>query len=143
MTASSYTVACAKFSLNSTVNTTSPRLARFIRLYADHLSIANDLASFERDKRAYVNRKAHYLLNTAEEVRNMCSLYNDETAKFVTLAIQMEVEREVARELSRLDADGETSGAEREFLSALVFFAGGNVMCSVIISQYGGEGSAV
>ncbi|XP_014561346.1 hypothetical protein COCVIDRAFT_33687 [Bipolaris victoriae FI3] len=139
----SYTVACAKFSLNSTVDTTSPRFARFIRLYADHLSIANDLASFEREKRAYVKGKAHYLLNTVEEVRKMCSLDNDEAAKFATLAIQMEIEREMARELSRLDADRETSYAERELLSALVFLAGGNVMCSVIMSRYGGERSAV
>ncbi|KAF5848286.1 hypothetical protein GGP41_005716 [Bipolaris sorokiniana] len=141
--ATSYIVACTKFSLGSTFDTASPRLTRFIRLYADHMSIANDLASFEREKRAYANGKAQYLLNTVEEVRKMCSLDNDEAAKFATLAIQMEVERKMARELSRLDADGETSKTEREFLSALVFLAGGNVMCSIIMSRYGGKQSAV
>jgi hypothetical protein len=101
----SWVVACAKFSLGSTVDVSSPRLAKFLRLFGDHAAIVNDLGSFHKEKKAYAAKKVLYLLNTVEEVRKTYSLPNDEAAKFVTLAIQVELEREMARELSRLNAD--------------------------------------
>jgi hypothetical protein len=83
----SWVVACAKFSLGSTVDVSSPRLAKFLRLFGDHAAIVNDLGSFYKEKKAYAAKKVLYLLNTVEEVRKTYSLPNDEAAKFVTLAI--------------------------------------------------------
>jgi hypothetical protein len=132
-------MACTKFSLCSTVDISSPRIAKFLRLFGDHVSIANDLGSFDKEKKAYVENKVHYLVNTVEEVRKTYSLSNDEDAKFVTLAIQMEVEREMASELSRLNANSEVPELEKEFVNALVFVLSGNVMSSVVMSRYGGK----
>jgi hypothetical protein len=80
-----------------------------------------------------------YLLNTVEEVRKTYSLPNDEGAKFVTLAIQVELEKEMARELSRLNADSSVSELEKELVSVLVFTATGNLLSSVVMSRYGGK----
>jgi len=81
----------------------------------------------------------HYLVNTVEEVRKTYSLPNDEAAKFVTLAIQVEVEREMARELSQLNVDSSVPEPEKEFANALVFTVSGSVLSSVVMSRYGGR----
>ncbi|USP77448.1 hypothetical protein yc1106_04722 [Curvularia clavata] len=70
-----------------------PRISKFVRLCEDHVCIANDLASFDKEKRDYVDNKVRYLINTVEEVRKIYSLPSDDVAKVVTLAIQIEVEK--------------------------------------------------
>jgi hypothetical protein len=99
----------------------------------------NDLSSFHKEKKAYAAKKVLYLLNTVEEVRKTYSLPNDEAAKFVTLAIQVELEREMARELSRLNADSSVTRPEKELANALLFAASGNVLATIAMPQYSGK----
>ncbi|EMD92825.1 hypothetical protein COCC4DRAFT_170236 [Bipolaris maydis ATCC 48331] len=138
-----YIVACAKFSLCSTVDLDSPRIAKFIRLLCDHASIVNDLGSFDKEKYAYVHGKVCYMVNTVNEVRKTYALDSDEAAKFVTLALQMEVEQEMVRELARLNTDASVTEAEREFVDALMLSATGSIITSVVMSRYGGKEYAI
>ncbi|KAJ6050227.1 hypothetical protein N7444_006943 [Penicillium canescens] len=45
-----YVLGCTRFALNSSVDLESPRLSRYLRLLKDHVSVANDLGSWEKEK---------------------------------------------------------------------------------------------
>uniref|UniRef100_A0A8H7Y1N1 Isoprenoid synthase domain-containing protein n=1 Tax=Psilocybe cubensis TaxID=181762 RepID=A0A8H7Y1N1_PSICU len=98
--AAQYVFACAKFSLNSSVQIDSPGIKRFNRLALEQICYANDLGSYEKEKEAYDRGHALYFINTVDVVKRLFKLPDDATAKSATLALQKQTEMEMGRELN-------------------------------------------
>ena len=110
-------------------------------LAADQVCYANDLGSFDKEKEAYVNGDVLYLINAVDMVQKVFNLPNNDSAKSATLALQLQVERKLAAELSRLRASTDVTDEELEFVEAIVYVMTGNIFCSVVMCRYGGETS--
>lgn len=110
-----------------------------MRLASDHLSLVNDLASFEKELRAYEEGKVHYLINAVDVVRKLLGMTSWSSAKAFTYAYQLEVENEMQKELDRLMMYGRLSLEEWRFVEASLRMLAGNVFYSIVTSRYGGE----
>ncbi|PPQ89747.1 LOW QUALITY PROTEIN: hypothetical protein CVT25_014192 [Psilocybe cyanescens] len=136
---SSYNLACIKFSLGSNLDIGGPRIAHFVSLVSDHVCYANDLASFDKEKEAYVNGDVLYLINVVDMVQKVFNLPDSNSAKSAALAIQLEIERQIVAELSRLRASNDVTSEEFEYVEGLVYLLVGNIFTSVVSCRYGGE----
>ncbi|KAF3020906.1 hypothetical protein E8E14_000457 [Neopestalotiopsis sp. 37M] len=137
--AAPYVMACAKFAFNLRVDLNSPRLARYMRLFMDHISIANDLGSWAKEKDAFDTGKVLYLINTVFEVKNLLALDNYECAFQATQMLQFQVECEIDHELQALIQENILEADEWRFIDATLYAMSGNVLVSTIMSRYGGK----
>lgn len=118
----------------------SPRIAQLVSLAADHVCYANDLGSFDKEKEAaYMNREVLYLINAMDMVQKVFNLTNNSSAKLTTLALQLEIERQIVGELLKLSASINVTEDELEFVEAVVYALAGNIFTSMVMCQYGGE----
>ncbi|KAH7065118.1 isoprenoid synthase domain-containing protein [Macrophomina phaseolina] len=138
-----FTLACTKFSIASSVHIEDPKLAKIMRLASDHLSLVNDLASFEKELRAYEEGKVHYLINAVDVMRKLLGLTSWSSAKAFTYAYQLEVESEMQREIENLMVDDCLDSEEWRFVEASLRMLAGNVFYSVVTSRYGGEAARI
>jgi hypothetical protein len=121
------------------VDIASLRIAQFMSLAADHVCYTNDLGSFDKEKEAYVNGDVLYLINTVDMVQKVFNLPDNDSAKSATLALQLQIERQLVAELSRLCASSDVTDEELEFVEAVVYTMTGNIFGSVVTCRYGGE----
>ncbi|RDA87821.1 hypothetical protein CP532_2963 [Ophiocordyceps camponoti-leonardi (nom. inval.)] len=135
-----YVLGCTKFSLNSSVHLESPRLARYLRLVKDHVSIANDLGSWEKEKAAYDSGHVLYMINVVDVVKRLFSCPTFEAVVALSQALQYQVECEIDEELKRLMDEDALTAEEWRFVDATLSVMSGNVLVSTIMSRYGGEG---
>jgi len=138
-----YILACVKFSLRSNVRIEDPKLARILRLVSDHVSLVNDLASYDKEKRAYDSGKVCYLINAVDVVHRLFSLASPAAAKALAYAMQLQVEAEMEAELGRLVAAGELDAEQLRFVDAALVMAAGNTFYSVVSSRYGGQAAKI
>ncbi|KFZ14995.1 hypothetical protein V502_05825 [Pseudogymnoascus sp. VKM F-4520 (FW-2644)] len=134
-----YVLASTIFSLNSCVDLDSPYLATYIRLLKDHICIANDLASWEKEKEAYDNVKVLYMINTVDVVKQLFSLATFDTALAMTQAFQFQVECDIDDGIQQLIIEDDLTADEWQFIDATLHTISGNVFCSTVMSRYGGE----
>lgn len=134
-----YILACVKFSIESSVEIESPQLDKFLRLISDHVSLVNDLASYDKEKKAYVQGRTYHLINAVEVVQRLFSLPTENSAKALAYAMQLEVEVEIDQELSRMRDEDSLTAEEWKFVDAVLTMTAGNVFYSVVSSRYGGE----
>jgi hypothetical protein len=57
--------------IDSSVKLVSPKLARFLHLVSDHVSVVNDFGSREKEKKAYDTDKVLYLINAVDVVKRL------------------------------------------------------------------------
>ncbi|EKD18897.1 uncharacterized protein L3040_008118 [Drepanopeziza brunnea f. sp. 'multigermtubi'] len=138
-----FVIACVKFSIRSSVRIQDPKLARIVRLVSDHVTLVNDLASYDKEKRAYDSGKVRYLINAVDVVQRLLALPSPAAAKSFTYAMQLQVEAEMKEELDRLIASKELSTEELQFIDAALVMTAGNVFYSVIASRYGGKAAEI
>ncbi|CRG87145.1 hypothetical protein PISL3812_04160 [Talaromyces islandicus] len=134
-----YVLSCTKFALNSSVDIDSPRLARYIRLLKDQVSVANDLGSWEKEKQAYLLGKTLYLINAVDVIKDLFKLQTDQAAVAMTQAFQLQIETEIDIELERLIAEDALTSEEWRFIDATLHVMSGSVFAAIIMSRYGGE----
>lgn len=139
LTVNRYVLGCVKFSLNSSVDLNSPSLANYIRLFKDHVSIANDLGSWEKEKRAYDTGKVLYLINAVEVTKQLLSLSTYNEAVAITQGLQFEIECKIDKEVQRLVAEDCLTAEEWQLVDATLPVMSGNVLVSTIMSRYGGQ----
>lgn len=137
-----YVLGCTKFSLNSSVDLDSPRLARYLRLVKDHVSIANDLGSWEKEKVAYDDGKVLYLINAVDVTKDLFQI-SDQAAVAMTEALQLQIEVEIDAEIQRMISEDLLTVEEWRFVDATVHVMSGNVFVSTVMSRYGGEAFAL
>ena len=121
---------------------TDERFGRYLSLVGDHLSLINDLASYDKELREFNNGEASDLINLVAVVKTVTSLQDTDDAKSVAWALQLQIEKQMMEELENLRAQG-LSNEEWWFLEALTCMAVGNVMFSMTSSRYGGEAARV
>ncbi|OJD30038.1 sesquiterpene cyclase protein [Diplodia corticola] len=133
-------LACTKFSIDSTVDIHSPRMAKIIELMGNHMIFANDLGSFAKEKRAFSAGKIQHLINSVHVVKQLLGLPSDEAAKGVVYGLQLQVECDMDAEVGRLlEEDGGLDKEEWRFLDACLLLTAGNLLCTSIMDRYGGE----
>ena len=111
-------------------------------LVKDHLSIVNDLASFDKEDRAFKSGADKEIINIVDVVRQLLSL-NDDDAKVLAYTIQLQTEESMRDELDRLIAKAELTPSHWHYLHALFVSAAGNAFYSMISSRYGGEAARI
>ncbi|KAF6800334.1 hypothetical protein CSOJ01_12220 [Colletotrichum sojae] len=134
-----YILACVKFSLRFSVCIDDPKLARDLRLVSDHMSLVNDLASYDKEKRAYDSGKVCYLINAVDVVQRLLALTTPAAAKSLAYSMQLQVEAEMKEELGHLVVSRELSTEELEFVDAALVMAAGNVFYFVKIWWTGSQ----
>lgn len=138
----SYVLAAVKFSISSEVDIEDARCARFLTLIKDHLSIINDLASFDKELRAYSSGASRDLLNIVYEFQRMLSLPDVNAAKALAYSYQLQTEEWIREELERLKGE-DLSLAQWQYLEAVFACAAGNAFYSMTSSRYGGEAARI
>lgn len=139
---SSFTWACSKFAIRSTANQENPKLHRFLRRLGDQVSIANDLASYEKEKRRFEAGRASSMINLVHVIMKVERMQAVE-AKSMAFAWQLFTENEILQELKGLKARDELSAEDWRFVDACLLAASGNLLTSVVISRYGGEDARI
>ena len=137
----SYVLGCAKFGLNSSVDLDSPRLSRFLRLAKDHMCIGNDLASWEKEKRAYDAGKVNHLLNSVAIAKDLFHLSTDEAAMAMVEALQLQIEVDIDTEIQQMMHEDAMTVEEWRYVDAILYALSGNIFASTIMARYGGEAS--
>ncbi|PYH96539.1 hypothetical protein BO71DRAFT_174421 [Aspergillus ellipticus CBS 707.79] len=136
-----YIIKCCKFSSNSSVDTNGPNMARYLRLFKDHVLLVNDLASWEKEKRAYDKGKVQYITNAVNVVYELFHLQTYRAAVGMTQALVLELETEIDAEIDRMIAENILTKEEWRFVDTTLNTLSGNVFCSMVMERYGGAKS--
>ncbi|KAL8968795.1 MAG: hypothetical protein Q9197_004685 [Variospora fuerteventurae] len=131
-----------KFSICSSVDRTKPELGRLLRHIGDHISIVNDLASFDKEKRHFDAGKANSMINLVHVIATL-ERAETQTAKSMAYAWQLCTENAILEELTALKRRNGLSSEEWSFVDACLMAASGNLLASVVMSRYGGEKTRV
>ncbi|KAI9816264.1 MAG: hypothetical protein M1827_001865 [Pycnora praestabilis] len=137
--ANGFTWASTKFSIQSNVDANSPKLCRFLRHLGDQISIANDIASYSKEKQQYESGKATHMINIVDVIMRVKLLRDEVAAKGVAYAFQLEAENDILSELKNMKERDDLDLEEWKFVDACLVAAAGNLFTSVVISRYGGE----
>ncbi|KAL8665315.1 MAG: hypothetical protein Q9202_002366 [Teloschistes flavicans] len=133
-----FVIAAAKFSVKSAVPLDLPRYSRFLMLFCNHLSLVNDLASYDKEVHAFEQGTVGGMINLVDAVKKATSLQSTEDAKGVVWMLQLQLEKQMMNEFDILQAQG-LRDEDRWFLEAVIAAAVGNVLYSATTSRYGGE----
>ncbi|KAL8840005.1 MAG: hypothetical protein Q9170_001489 [Blastenia crenularia] len=140
--AASFAWACAKFAVRSSVDQSRPDLLPLLRLIGDHISIANDIASYEKERRRFDTGKASSMINLVHVISELEGL-DIEAAKCVAYAWQLLIESQILGQLERLRQEHRLSIEDWKFVDACLLAVSGNLLTSVVTSRYGGDDSRV
>lgn len=138
-----WTFAAVKFSMASNVDIDQPAITRFMELATEHLSIANDLYSYEKEARAYRTGECPDLLNFVAVVQQLLSLPDEASALEMTYALMLQREQWMYAELRKLEAAGTLDDETWEFLRGMWANLSGNTFFSMTTVRYGGEKSRI
>lgn len=137
-----FTFACVKFSIGSQADQRHPSLRALVGHFGDHISIANDIASHDKEKSAFECGKANALINLVQVIAEGDGLGSN-AAKAMAYTWQLLMEEEIRRHLEQSRYRNELGKEEWRFVEALLTAATGNVFTSVVMARYGGEGTRV
>jgi len=118
-------------------------LHRYLHLVGDHFSIANDIASYDKEHKSFKDGKAKYLINVVAVVQKLFGLPDSDAAKAFSYTLQLQTEQAILEELERMKVADELTIAQWKFVDAALAMAAGNVFTSVVISRYGGEAARI
>lgn len=135
-------LAGTKFSIRSRINQKTPTLQPFLRLCCDQITIANDLASYDKEQRDFDAGRIKSMINIVTVIQRIDHL-STPVAKAMAYARQLYIENELLLELHALKTRAELSAEEWMFVQAFLATAAGNLLNSVVISRYGGEDARV
>ena len=144
--------------MRSSVDENSPNLHRIVHHIGDQISIVNDLASYEMEKQRFESGKAKSLINIVSVIMKI-ERVEEAVAKSMAYAWQLCMENEILKDLEELkkkkteekkkmqwnELNGEEEGEEEDwrFIDAWLLVAAGNLLTSVVMSRYGGEGARI
>lgn len=137
-----WTFAAVKFSLASSINIKDPAIAHFMKLATEHLSIANDIYSYEKEARAYHTGQCPDLINFVTVVQQLLSCPDEATALEMSYALLLQREQWILEELKRLESEN-LSEEMWDFLKGMWANLSGNTFFSMTTVRYGGEKSRI
>ncbi|KAI9040026.1 terpene synthase family protein [Aspergillus affinis] len=112
-------------------------LRHIIDLTSDHITLVNDLYSFDKEKRAAVTEGA-LLLNTVNYLEQALSV-SSPFAKDLTLRLILDIESKLQDELGLISQTETLSESQVRYAHALVECASGNWLFSITSIRYGKE----
>ena len=134
---------------SSSSSTTQHRLTPFLNFFANHLSVTNDLFSYDKEIRALNRGQASQMINLVHVIKTLTGLQSTDDAKAVAFALQLQIEREMREEVEKLlvdqsrDCDDGGKREEAKFLNAVMQAAAGHVMFCMTTGRYGGEAARI
>ncbi|GFF61137.1 hypothetical protein IFM51744_10595 [Aspergillus udagawae] len=135
-------LAQAAFACN--VHLSEPEMKVFdklIGLYSDHISLTNDLYSFDKEYSDYC-RTGAVLLNAVDVVRKVHRV-SDSIAKQLVRESILETESEFSEEFKRLKLSGDLSDGQQRFIEALTLCLVGHIFYSATSGRYGGASASL
>ncbi|KAF7915160.1 uncharacterized protein EAE98_011245 [Botrytis deweyae] len=141
--ANRFTWACTKFSLHLRVDLHSPKLRRLFGYLGDQISIANDIASYDKEAKQFLEGRAKEMINLVHTTMQVNCINDVTAAKSMAYAIQLWTENEILEELRALSRQGQLSAEEWRLVDGCLVAASGNLLTSIVISRYGGEEAKV
>ncbi|KAM0156434.1 hypothetical protein ACHAQE_006405 [Botrytis cinerea] len=137
--ANRFTWACTKFSLHLKVDLRSAKLRRLLGYLGDQISIANDLASYDKEAKQFLEGRSKEMVNLVHTIMQVNRINGVAAAKSMAYAIQLWTENEILEELRALSGQGQLSDEEWKLVDGCLVAASGNLLTSIVISRYGGE----
>lgn len=135
--------AACKLSIASPVSLTDPVIEKLLRLAGDHISIVNDLGSFDKELASFESGRTVVFINLVQVMRKSCGLSVDD-AKTAAFVLQLLNEQEMLAECERLRTDDDRMTAEHwRFVDALLLLCAGNTFYTMTTSRYGGEAARI
>lgn len=101
--------------------------------------MANDLGSWEKEKRAFDTGKVLYMINAIDVVKDLFKLSSYTAAIGMTQAFQLQIEVEINSEIERMIIRNDLNAEEWRFIDATLHVMSGNVFVSTVMSRYGRE----
>lgn len=114
---------------------------RLISLYSDHISLTNDLYSFDKEYSDHC-RTGAVLINAVDVVRKVHRV-SESLAKQLVRESILEMETEFSEEFKRLKLSGQFSEGQQRFVEALILCLVGHVFYSATSGRYGGANAAL
>ncbi|GES65515.1 terpenoid synthase [Aspergillus terreus] len=114
---------------------------RLIGLYSDHISLTNDLYSFDKEYGDHC-RTGAVLINAVDVVRKVHRVSRPIAKQLVRESI-LDMETDFSKEFKRLKVSGELSDRQQRFLEALVLCLVGHIFYSATSGRYGGANAAL
>lgn len=108
-------------------------------LVKDHLAIVNDMASFDKEQRAFDAGSGEDMINIVDVIRRLFTLSDIDSAKAFAYTYQLQTEEWMSEELQRLEAVDDLDKEQWRYLEATFVCAAGNAFFSMTSSRYGGE----
>ncbi|KAL6717763.1 hypothetical protein ACLMJK_003848 [Lecanora helva] len=140
--ANGYTWACCKFSIRSSVTIEDPKFRRILHFIGDHISIVNDIASYEKEKKGVDTSAATSMINVVHVIMIVDRL-EAKAAKSVAYAYQLHTENEILEELKSIKKQNQFTEEDWRFVDTCLVAACGNLFAAVVMSRYGGEATRV
>ncbi|GAB1211155.1 hypothetical protein ATERTT37_000267 [Aspergillus terreus] len=114
---------------------------RLIGLYSDHISLTNDLYSFDKEYGDHC-RTGAVLINAVDVVRNVHRVSRPIAKQLVRESI-LDMETDFSKEFKRLKVSGELSDRQQRFVEALALCLVGHIFYSATSGRYGGANAAL
>jgi len=108
----------------------------------NQISISNDLASYEKESHRFQTDRAASMINLVHVIMRVDRV-EEAIAKSLAYAWQLCTENEILRELEDMKKRNELDLEDWRFIDACLVAASGNLLTSVVISRYGGEGARI
>lgn len=102
----------------------------------DHITLFNDLVSFDKEKKAWIVDGAS-LLNTVHYLETALVI-NSPLAKNLTLHMILDLEEQIGNEVTRLKKAIGLTQTQLHYTQALIECAAGNIFFSLTSIRYGG-----
>ncbi|KAK6837907.1 hypothetical protein PG987_006188 [Apiospora arundinis] len=134
--------AACKLSIASPISLVDPVTAKLLRLAGDHISIVNDLGSFDKERAAFESGRTVVFINLVQVLRTSCGLSVDD-AKAAAFVLQLLNEQEMLAECERLKTDDRMTDEHWRFVDVLLLLCAGNTFYTMTTSRYGGEAARI
>lgn len=135
--------AACRLSVASPVALADPVTARLLRLAGDHVSIVNDLGSFDKEAAAFAAGRTVVFINLVRVLQASCGLESVDDAKAAAFVLQLLNEREMRAECERLRTDARMTEEHWRFVDSLLLLCAGNTFYTMTTSRYGGEAARI
>ena len=134
--------AACKLSIASPISLTDPVIEKVLRLAGDHISIVNDLGSFDKELASFTSGRTVVFINLVQVLRKSCGLSIDE-AKAAAFLLQLLNEQEILEECERLKTDDRMTMEHWRFVDSLLLLCAGDTFYTMTTSRYGGEAARI
>ncbi|KAK8848562.1 isoprenoid synthase domain-containing protein [Apiospora arundinis] len=134
--------AACKLSIASPISLVDPVTAKLLRLAGDHISIVNDLGSFDKERAAFESGRTVVFINLVQVLRTSCGLSVDD-AKAAAFVLQLLNEQEMLAECEHLKTDDRMTDEHWRFVDVLLLLCAGNTFYTMTTSRYGGEAARI